>query len=59
MPESGWKVFKVRTAEGSRFGGAVDSAVVVAAEAVSFGFDLAFVLGFLGREYLVVIRVEG
>lgn len=61
IPESGWYVFRVRVAEGSRLGcvgAAVETAGVVAAS-FSLAFASAFALGFLGNEYLVVIRVEG
>ena len=46
-------------AEGSRFG--CGEAVVgsVVRWDVALSFDLAFVLGFRGREYFVVMRVEG
>lgn len=61
IPDSGWYVFKVSTAERSRLEVCGPAAVesFVGGAAVSLGFDFDFVLGLRGREYLVVIRDDG
>lgn len=72
MPEPGWKVLRVRVAEGSRFsragadvcvvcaeGSEVVVAAVSSAEAGALGFRLALGLGLRGNEYLVVMRESG
>lgn len=58
IPDSGSNVFSVSWAEGSRFGWAAAESVFDGAVS-SFGFERAFVFGFLGREYFVVMRAEG
>ena len=64
IPDSGWKVFNVNVAEGSRLGGcccevAVGCANSLADVSKGFDFDVDWDLDFLGSEYLVVILVDG
>lgn len=64
MPDSGWKVFNVNVAEGSRLGGCccwVDDGCAgsLAEVAKGFDFDVDPAFDFLGSEYLVVILVDG
>ena len=53
MPDSAWKVFSVSVAEGSR--GLLDAAAVGGLVPEEEGF----LRGRRGREYLVVMRVDG